>query len=81
VTLPPDQVLISADDHLDIHAMPPAVWSIGVGSGVWASDHPHGDSTSPHSRKASAESSLAAHGPDVRKVTRENAARVHGFRM
>jgi hypothetical protein len=26
-TLPADQVLISADDHLDIHAMPADVWS------------------------------------------------------
>jgi predicted TIM-barrel fold metal-dependent hydrolase len=27
MSLPPDQVVISADDHLDIHAMPPDVWS------------------------------------------------------
>jgi predicted TIM-barrel fold metal-dependent hydrolase len=27
MSLPPDQTLISADDHLDIHAMPPDVWS------------------------------------------------------
>jgi predicted TIM-barrel fold metal-dependent hydrolase len=73
MSLPPDQVLISADDHLDIHAMPPD---------VWASDYPHGDSTWPRSREALAESPLAQHGPEVlRKVTCENAARVYGFRM
>ena len=27
MSLPHDQVVISADDHLDIHAMPPDVWS------------------------------------------------------
>ena len=27
MSLPPDQILISADDHLDIHAMPPDAWS------------------------------------------------------
>lgn len=27
MSLPADQILISADDHLDIHAMPPDVWS------------------------------------------------------
>ena len=27
MSLPPDQVLISADDHLDIHAMPPVIWA------------------------------------------------------
>lgn len=27
MSLPPDQIVISADDHLDIHAMPPDVWS------------------------------------------------------
>ena len=27
MSLPPDQILISADDHLDIHAMPPDTWS------------------------------------------------------
>ena len=27
MSLPPDQIVMSADDHLDIHAMPPDVWS------------------------------------------------------
>jgi hypothetical protein len=27
MSLPQDSVLISADDHLDIHAMPPDIWS------------------------------------------------------
>jgi predicted TIM-barrel fold metal-dependent hydrolase len=49
---------------------------------MWASDHPHGDSTWPHSRQALAASPLAQHGPEVlRKVTCENAARVYGFRL
>ena len=26
MSLPADQKLISADDHMDIHAMPPDVW-------------------------------------------------------
>jgi predicted TIM-barrel fold metal-dependent hydrolase len=53
---------------------------IGVGNVMWASDYPHGDSTWPHTRKALAESPLAALGEDVlRKVTCENAARVYGI--
>ena len=49
---------------------------------MWASDYPHGDSTLPHSRRALGESPLASHGPDVvRKVTRDNAARVYGFHV
>ena len=27
MSLPPDQIVMSADDHLDIHAMPPDMWS------------------------------------------------------
>jgi predicted TIM-barrel fold metal-dependent hydrolase len=53
---------------------------IGAGNVMWASDYPHGDSTWPNSRKALADSPLAALGDDVlRKVICENAARVYGI--
>ncbi|MEE3332532.1 MAG: amidohydrolase family protein [Myxococcota bacterium] len=42
--LPEDQVLISADDHLDIHAMPPDVWSSRLPE-VWRERGPHVEET------------------------------------
>jgi predicted TIM-barrel fold metal-dependent hydrolase len=34
MSLPPDQIVMSADDHLDVHAMPPDVWSARL-PGEW----------------------------------------------
>jgi hypothetical protein len=91
MSLPAEQMLISPDDHLDIHAMPDA-WSSGLPK-EWRERGPHVaqtpegpywfcDSTWPHSRKALAESPLALHGSDVlRKVTCEKAARVYGVQV
>jgi predicted TIM-barrel fold metal-dependent hydrolase len=44
MTLPPDQILISADDHLDIHAMPPDVWSSRLPE-AWRERGPHVEET------------------------------------
>jgi len=64
------------DEDLGVRLIP----EIGADHVMWASDYPHGDSTWPHSRKALAESPLAALGQDVlRKVTCDNAARVYGI--
>ena len=44
MSLPPDQVLISADDHLDIHAMPPDAWSSRLPK-EWRERGPHVEQT------------------------------------
>src|SRR5215467_3262838 len=44
MSLPAEQVLISADDHLDIHAMPPDVWSSGLPR-EWRERGPHVEKT------------------------------------
>jgi predicted TIM-barrel fold metal-dependent hydrolase len=44
MSLPPDQILISADDHLDIHAMPPDVWSSRLPR-EWRERGPHVEDT------------------------------------
>jgi hypothetical protein len=44
MSLPADQVLISADDHLDIHAMPPDVWSSRLPK-EWRERGPHVEET------------------------------------
>jgi len=44
VSLPPDQILISADDHLDVHAMPPDVWSSRLPK-EWRERGPHVEET------------------------------------
>jgi hypothetical protein len=46
MSLPAEQVLISADDHLDIHAMPPDVWSSGLPR-EWRERGPHVEETRP----------------------------------
>ncbi len=64
------------DEGVGVRLIP----EIGVDNVMWASDYPHGDSTWPHSRKALAESPLAALGEEtLRKVTCDNAARVYGL--
>ena len=64
------------DEDLGVRLIP----EIGVDNVMWASDYPHGDSTWPHSRKALADSPLAAQGDDVlRKVVCDTAARVYGI--
>ena len=42
--LPAEQMLISADDHLDIHAMPPDVWSSALPM-EWRERGPHVEET------------------------------------
>ena len=44
MSLPPNQILISADDHLDIHAMPPDVWSSRLPK-EWRERGPHVEET------------------------------------
>lgn len=44
MSLPAEQILISADDHLDIHAMPPDVWSAGLPK-EWRERGPHVEQT------------------------------------
>jgi predicted TIM-barrel fold metal-dependent hydrolase len=44
MSLPPDQRVISADDHLDIHAMPPDVWSTRLPA-EWRERGPHVEET------------------------------------
>src|SRR5262249_11431541 len=48
-SLPAEQVLISADDHLDIHAMPPDAWSSAL-PGEWRERGPpaEGAPAGPH---------------------------------
>ena len=76
MSLPPDQVLISADDHLDIHAMPPDAWSSRLPK-EWRERGPHVEETpeGPHwfcnGRRVS---------PSGRKETGYIAAHDHGFR-
>jgi hypothetical protein len=45
MSFPTDQLLISADDHLDIHAMPPDVWSSALPK-AWRERGPHVQATS-----------------------------------
>ena len=45
MSLSVDQVLISADDHLDIHAMPRDVWSSALPK-AWRDRGPHVEETS-----------------------------------
>ena len=64
------------DEKLGVELIP----RIGLGNVMWASDYPHGDSTWPHSRKAIADSPLAALGDEaVRRITCDNAASLYGF--
>ena len=76
MSLPPDQVLISADDHLDIHAMPPDVWSSRLPK-EWRERGPHVEETpdGPYwfcdGRRVS---------PSGRKEKGYIAAHDHGFR-
>ncbi len=76
MSLPPDQILISADDHLDIHAMPPDVWSSRLPQ-EWRERGPRVDETpeGPYwfcdGRRVS---------PSGRKETGYIAAHDHGFR-
>jgi predicted TIM-barrel fold metal-dependent hydrolase len=76
MSLPAEQVLISADDHLDIHAMPPDVWSSRLPE-AWRKRGPHVEETpdGPYwfcdGRRVS---------PSGRKETGYIAAHDHGFR-
>src|SRR5262249_23300586 len=76
MTLPPDQFLISADDHLDIHAMPPDMWSSRLPK-EWRDRGPHVEETPEgpwwlcNGRRVS---------PSGRKETGYIAAHDHGFR-
>ncbi len=74
--LPPDQTLISADDHLDIHAMPPDTWSARLPS-EWRERGPRVEETDDgpwwvcDGRRVS---------PSGRKESGYIAAHDHGFR-
>jgi predicted TIM-barrel fold metal-dependent hydrolase len=76
MSLAPDQLLISADDHLDIHAMPPDVWSSRLPK-EWRERGPHVEETPEgpywfcNGRRVS---------PSGRKETGYIAAQDHGFR-
>ena len=76
MSLPADQVLISADDHLDIHAMPADVWSTRLPK-EWRERGPHVEQTPDGAwwicdgRKVS---------PSGRKETGYLSAHDHGFR-
>jgi len=64
------------DEKLGVELIP----RIGTENVMWASDYPHGDSTWPHSRRAIADSPLAALGQDVlRRIVCENAAGIYGI--
>lgn len=52
---------------------------VGVDSCMWASDYPHTDSTFPNSRHAIEEALGALPGPDRRRITATNCARLYGF--
>jgi len=69
------QVFVTYEDEtIGVKLIP----DIGVDNVMWASDYPHGDSTWPNSRKALADSPLAALGDDVlKKVVCDNAAAVY----
>jgi predicted TIM-barrel fold metal-dependent hydrolase len=76
VQVPTEQVLISADDHLDIHAMPPDLWSSGLPK-EWRDRGPRVEETSDgpwwlcDGKRVS---------PSGRKETGFIAAHDHGFR-
>ena len=76
MSLPADSVLISADDHLDIHAMPPEMWSSRLPK-EWRERGPHVEETPEgtywfcNGRRVS---------PSGRKETGYIAAYDHGFR-
>src|SRR5262245_40008183 len=76
MSLPPDQVVISADDHLDIHAMPPDVWSARLPK-EWRERGPHVEDTAEgawwfcEGRRIS---------PSGRKEAGYISANDHGFR-
>jgi hypothetical protein len=57
MSLPAEQVLISADDHLDIHAMPPDVWSSGLPR-EWRERGPHVEET----RRVTCENAARVYG-------------------
>jgi hypothetical protein len=73
---PAEQVLISADDHLDIHAMPPDVWSSGLPR-EWRERGPHVEET-PDGPYWICDGQRVS--PSGRKETGFIAAHDHGFR-
>ena len=76
MSLPAEQVLISADDHLDIHAMPPDVWSSGLPR-EWRERGPHVEET-PDGPYWFCDGQRVS--PSGRKETGFIAAHDHGFR-
>ena len=76
MSLPADQMLISADDHLDIHAMPPDVWSSGLPK-EWRERGPHVEET-PDGPYWFCDGQRVS--PSGRKETGFIAAHDHGFR-
>ena len=76
MSLPAEQILISADDHLDIHAMPPDVWSSGLPK-EWRERGPHVEET-PDGPYWFCDGQRVS--PSGRKETGFIAAHDHGFR-
>ena len=76
MTFPEGQVLISADDHLDIHAMPPDVWSSGLPK-EWRARGPRVEET-PEGPYLFCDGQRVS--PSGRKETGFIAANDHGFR-
>ena len=76
MSLPADQVLISADDHLDIHAMPPDAWSSRLPK-EWRERGPHVEET-PEGPYWFCDGQRVS--PSGRKETGYIAAHDHGFR-
>jgi predicted TIM-barrel fold metal-dependent hydrolase len=75
MSLPADQVLISADDHLDIHAMPPDTWSRLPAA--WRDRGPHVEET-PEGPFWFCEGRRIS--PSGRKEAGYISANEHGFR-
>jgi len=76
MSLPPDRIIISADDHLDIHAMPPDVWSSRLPK-EWRERGPHVEETE-HGPYWFCDGRRMA--PSGRKEAGFIAAEDHGFR-
>lgn len=76
MSLPDDQIVISADDHLDIHAMAPDVWSSRLPA-AWRDRGPHVEET-PDGPYWVCDGRRIA--PSGRKEAGYLAANDHGFR-
>jgi len=53
--------------------------AVGIGSLLWASDYPHTDSTWPRSREVIARDFAGVPETELRRIVRDNAARLYGL--